>query len=67
MPIAPLHEAFVAPDSVFWYYKTANCTVSKTSAQYKNGAAAYIIDNTDNAAFTLHRERRDLLYFLHGY
>lgn len=42
-------------------------TVTKTSARYENGTAAYIIDNTDNTAFILHREHRDLLYFLHGY
>lgn len=42
-------------------------TVRKTSALYKDGEADYIVDNTDNTAFTLSRERRDLLYFLHGY
>lgn len=42
-------------------------TVTKTSARYENGSAAYIVDNTDNTGFTLSRQHRDLLYFLHGY
>lgn len=41
--------------------------VIKTSALYKNGNTAYIIDNTDNTVFILQQEHRDLLYFLHGY
>lgn len=40
-------------------------TVVKTSAQYENGVALYIVDNTDNAAFIVGRNVRDLLYFLH--
>ncbi len=42
-------------------------TVRKTSALYKDGEVDYAVENTDNTAFTLYRERRDLLYFLHGY
>lgn len=43
-------------------------TVKKTSGLYnKDGEADYTVENTDNTAFTLYRERRDLLYFLHGY
>lgn len=41
--------------------------VSKTSTQYKNGKAAYIVGNQGNTSFTLSREYRDLLYFLRGY
>ena len=40
-------------------------TVVKTSAQYENGVALYTVDNTDNAAFIVGRNVRDLLYFLH--
>ncbi len=40
-------------------------TVSKSSAQYKNGEALYIVDNWGNEAFQLMRRHRDLLYFLH--
>lgn len=41
--------------------------VSKTSTQYQDGEAVYIVENQGNEAFTLARQRRDLLYFLHGY
>ena len=41
--------------------------VSKTSTQYQNAEAVYIVENQGNEAFTLARQRRDLLYFLHGY
>ena len=40
-------------------------TVSKSSAQYENGEALYIVDNWGNEAFQLMRRHRDLLYFLH--
>lgn len=39
--------------------------VSKTSTQYQDGEAVYIVENQGNETFALARQRRDLLYFLH--
>lgn len=40
--------------------------VSKTSGQYQDGEALYIVDNWSNETFILMRRHRDLLYFLHA-
>lgn len=40
-------------------------TISKTSCRYRDGTTACIVKNTDNTAFTLSRQYRDLFYFLH--
>lgn len=42
-------------------------SVSKTSTQYQNGRAVYIVENQGNTSFILIQEHRDLLYFLHEY